>query len=379
MSRGVAVVSVLGFAALTAAFARPALQHVVPPGCRALSGGHYPGRDEAPVFSPDGTRILFNRDWSTMACLQVLNLRTGKLTVADRGLRCTCGPALPGEFGWSPNGREIALTVWTDVALKRMAVEVVTPGRTDARKLASGRFQPGVVWSPDGTQLAVVSFQPGAGTSLRVLDVGTGRVSRVVDVPQGSFEPAWSPDGSRIALWTGEDVDVVNLADGSVETVATQAQDPTWSPDGTRLAFARKVAWQRPPNAQPMPGPTPPTTTEIFVANADGSDPHDIGGGFPDEYSPEWSPDGTSIAYIAANPDPRNPGTYLSSGLDVVAADGTGQRVLIGPSSPIRDVSSFDWSPDGKKIVSEYDGNSRGGLYLIDADGTGLQRLTTTR
>lgn len=359
------------------AAAAPSARQPILPGCRPFGGGYFPGRDEAPVFSPDGTRILFNRDWSTMSCLVVLDLRTRTLTVADKGLDCTCAAALPGDFTWSPDGGQVALTVWTNVRRKEMALDVVTPGRSDARELVTGRFLPGAVWSPDGKQLAVVgSMQPGTGTAIWLVDAITGTARDLAAVPSVSFEQRWSPDSSRIAFWTGKDVEVVDVASGVPATVASRAMDASWSPDGSKLALVRSVSRRLPGSSRLY------TTTELFVSNVDGSGLRDVGGRGLDEHQPEWSPDGRSIAFLADYRDGRDPRTkqptYAGPGLNLVGADGTGRRILVGPYT-IHDIASFDWSADGKQIVFEHDGGRRdGGLYLIRSDGTGLRRLTST-
>jgi hypothetical protein len=91
--------------------------------------------------------------------------------------------------------------------------------------------------------------------------------------------------------------------------------------------------------------------------NADGSSPAKIAEG----NRPAWSPDGKKIAFVCRE--------RSDSGIYVMQADGSAQtRLAAGDCS-----STPDWSPDGAAIA--FTGND-GEIYLIRADGTGLQKLT---
>ena len=81
---------------------------------------------------------------------------------------------------------------------------------------------------------------------------------------------------------------------------------------------------------------------------------------------PVWSPDGRKIAFVRLN-------TRL--GVYVVNADGSGMRNLT-PKPMGAAYAAPAWSPDGRKIAfaSERDGNSE--IYLMNADGSGQRRLT---
>ena len=105
-----------------------------------------------------------------------------------------------------------------------------------------------------------------------------------------SHSPGASESSIDLAMLTGrivfdnyEDVWSIN-ADGTGLTRLTQSSwpefDATWSPDGTRIAFRS----QR--DGDP----------EIWLMNADGSEPHRLARGL----SPAWSPDGSKIAYASA-------------------------------------------------------------------------------
>ena len=130
--------------------------------------------------------------------------------------------------------------------------------------------------------------------------------------------PAWSPDGSRIALGMntegGTDIAVFNVRTGEREVVIEMdgfEDGAAWSPDGTQLAFRHN--------------------NDLFVANADGSAARPVAtpphtridkpplSGTPG--SPTWSPDGTKIAYdLSASGD--------ACSIWVMNPDGTGQTQL---------------------------------------------------
>jgi Tol biopolymer transport system component len=93
---------------------------------------------------------------------------------------------------------------------------------------------------------------------------GSGR-RRLTSDPEMDFDPAWSPDGSRIAFRShrdGNEEVYVMAADGSAERNLTNNAgsdySPSWSPDGTTIAFASDRDGD--PN-------------EIYVMNEDGSNP----------------------------------------------------------------------------------------------------------
>ncbi len=95
-----------------------------------------------------------------------------------------------------------------------------------------------------------------------------------------NYDPAWSPDGSKIAFTSagtagGSRIWVIN-ADGSNRTPLTSTffggcQYAVWSPDGSKIAFAKSHIW---------------------VMNADGSNPTRLTNSASEDYSTAWSPDG---------------------------------------------------------------------------------------
>ncbi len=107
--------------------------------------------------------------------------------------------------------------------------------------------------------------------------------------------------------------------------------NPAWSPDGTKIAFVR------------LSGPN--NHGEIFVMNADGSDQRRLTQSGRNDHSPTWSPDGTKIAFSNF--------TFSGGNLYVMNADGSDQRTIFGNG-----FHHPAWSPDGLKLVgnSGYDG-----------------------
>src|SRR5919204_1816061 len=147
--------------------------------------------------------------------------------------------------------------------------------------------------------------------NVATLDVATGRVRAVLPAPMPEYLPAWSPDGSRIAFAATvggvTQIFVVN-ADGSDPRQLTNDDrlkgGPAWSPDGTRIAFLRNdyagITFG-------LPG-----STNIIVMNSDGSNFTRVTQDPAAKRALSWSPDGTKFAYTIE----------LADRVGVVSADG---------------------------------------------------------
>ena len=107
------------------------------------------------------------------------------------------------------------------------------------------------------------------------------------------FDPAWSPDGARLAFANAGEVFVMN-ADGTGRTPLTTDplgdSSPAWSPDGSSIVFSRTA---------PDDG-TCVTQRDLFKMNANGESGGvtQLTSDYADEHSAKWSPDGRVIAFI---------------------------------------------------------------------------------
>jgi len=189
-------------------------------------------------------------------------------------------------------------------------------------------------WSPDGTRIAFTS-QRGPARGVYVMNEDGSGVKALTPSTWHSYRPAWSPDGTRIAFVSVRDGDAADVyvmnADGSGEVRLTNHPaddtDPAWSPDGTRIAFAS----ERDGSAQ------------IYVMNADGSGvTRLISSPFPGGH-PAWSPDGSRLAFTGNRCDdpPYSANCYPT----VFVAGPTGPPVAVGLGEDPA------WSPDGRKIA----------------------------
>jgi Tol biopolymer transport system component len=127
----------------------------------------------------------------------------------------------------------------------------------------------------------------------------------------------------------------------------SDAVGPSWSPDGSRLVFARDYLRD-----------SPREHLDVVTINADGSRLHALGLKGLNGY-PIWSPDGSRIFYL-------HPG-----GFQIVGA--TGGRPTSVPVAG--EVVSPTFSPDGRRIAFWRPERGGASLYVVGADGTGLQRV----
>lgn len=238
-------------------------------------------------------------------------------------------------------------------------------------------------WSADGARLAYLRDEP-TGQVLVVMNADGSGATDITVTPSLQNSPAWSPDGTRIAvsrLVPGTtisehyDIIVITLATGAEVDITVNPngldfdeREPAWSPDGTKIAFAG-VRFEQ--GVDPITGdPVTYAQWEIVAVNPDGSGEQILSVGVPgsiratrleEDRAPAWSPDSQSLVFMSQNVDPCCDPWQIWR----VARDGTGVTLL--SDNPLVNDMGPSFSPDGTLIVfgSDRDGGSE--LYTIPA------------
>ncbi|MEU6141237.1 amidohydrolase family protein [Streptomyces sp. NPDC047081] len=279
----------------------------------------------------------------------------------------------PGRPTHSPDGELIAFCAYRDGGFHLWTVR---PDGSDLRRRTDGPWDDrGPAWSPDGRRLAFASERAGdpvTGSAYRihVLDLGTGRITRVTgltgqdgplqDTPWEDFDPTWTPDGTRILFVRaktvttslGVTVEARTIAavpaDGTgpvtvrhTETEAAQVMTPAVSADD-RLAHLRTTATPNASSTLVVDGTPVPVTGDIAPV------------------PPRWTPQGELLltldgAFTLVRPDdPRHPETIPFEGaLPVRRPRYRTKEYDLGDARtrPVRGIHLPALSPDGRQIA----------------------------
>jgi len=234
-------------------------------------------------------------------------------------------------------------------------------------------------------------FQRPAGEQMDLFTIRAGgKPKRLLGGRAFDDKAEWSPDGRRIAFARSgkepipEEIWTANAKGGDLRRLTNWGKGsaaPTWTAEGRIVYFTTK---DFPPPGSPE---DPPPPSELYSMAADGSDQRRLTNDAVMKTDPAASPTDGTVAYVAFQPLTGEPGAF-NLGLFSIAADGSGFRTL-APFSPKRGVFNASWSPDGSRIVFEVasarppanTGGSRrqSDLAVMNADGTGVRRLTRTR
>lgn len=175
------------------------------------------------------------------------------------------------------------------------------------------------------------------------------------DVHEGtSMAVTASPDGKFVAIDLQGSLWIVPAKGGKATRITdffNDARQPAWSPDGTKLAyFAFRDGGY-----------------DLWIANPDGSGARKLTTGAFDDREPAWSPDGRTIAFSS---DRRGAGEADYNIWTIDVATGAVKQVTSGTGEDRMPT----WSPDGKSIAYSSTRGTQSALYATDL-ATGAERL----
>jgi eukaryotic-like serine/threonine-protein kinase len=210
----------------------------------------------------------------------------------------------------------------------------------------------------DGSRLYV--DESGANNQVVQVSTGGGEVSAIVTPFTNAYVEDISADHTKLLVGTQVGTEPVvplwsvPLPSGTprrLGDVAVNRSGGTWSPDQQHLAFTRG--------------------SDLYLANADGTDPHKLVtvSGYP--WFPRFSPDGSRIRFSVSNSKSEN-------SLWEIRADGSGLHTLFPSGTGPADACCGKWSTDGRYFFFTSSSNSGQNVWAM-REPRGLFRWRSPR
>jgi len=310
-----------------------------------------------PSWSPDGKEIVvstFGLDAPHVRmgrdnALWIINVATG----AKREL-------LRQEASfptWSPNGKHIAYWYYPAAMGRRDIATVSADGKGEpivlTNEFSLSNWNP--VWSPDGKFLYFVSDKNGNWSFWRVaVDENTGKAlgepEPIVMPSSYSRHLSFSADGKRMIYVQSQaqaNIQGVEFDEKNLKPVGT----PAWITNGDRELTRAELS---PDGKQFLMRQIRRTQDDIVIINREGNTWRDLTNDLPYDRYPRWSPDGSQIAFASD----RGGGYEIW----ICNSDGSNLRQITFQVNPVQGTSFPTWSPDGKRLIYNYQSRT----YLLD-------------
>jgi len=238
------------------------------------------------------------------------------------------------------------------------------PLTTGASDSVANKCEP-AAQMPTG-RIAYTHYAEDGATAIYLMDPDGSNAVCLVDTAGNDFAAAWSPDGTQVVFNSDaagdQDLYVVNADGSGLGSLLVAPGDQGlagWSPDGETILYVEYAEV-----LMDSPG-------VIRSVGVDGEGAKTLiasGEPFPYVDEPRWSPTGERVLFLA-----DRGGGWRD--LLTMRPDGSQVKVLLERESGL-DGGGIAWSPDGTRIAfqSDLDG---GCIYQINADGTGLRKLTS--
>jgi eukaryotic-like serine/threonine-protein kinase len=373
-----------------------------------------PGTQMSPSFSPDGKQVVFSWNGEKQDNFDIYL----KLIGSPTSVRLTTNPATDFDPVFSPDGRSIGFVRWVSgrssfitISALGGAERIVADNLPDVSSKTDGPWPRGRAfdWLPDGKWIVT--------DGLNALSIESGE-TRKLTTPDGpstlDYSPAVSPDGRTVAFCrlSGALIADIWLLD-LTEDLKPKAEPRrlthlnlnlgglAWTPDGKGIVFSAGQAIQNQSIWRvSISGSGPPERLQFGVENASvpavarngtrlafqrpRSDvniyrlslsasgvplarPAQFLSSTRAEYTPQYSPDGTRIAFQSDR----------GGGYGVWVSEADGSNVAELASKPGTHAGTPRWSPDGTKITFDWNADGNWNIYVIRSSGGKPLRLTS--
>ena len=267
-------------------------------------------------------------------------------------------PAITGFVGGGgatsePSGSPLAGPPASPTAVQALIVPSLAPTVLRAATEGSPSARPTAGATPVGGGFGQIAFASNRGGVAQVylINFDGSDLTPLTNVTDGACQPAWSPDGLRLAftspcsanreIYSGAQIFIMNM-DGSgltpLLTVPGGDFDPTWSPDGKRIAFTSLR------DGHP----------QVYEIDIETQEVRNLSRNAASESQPAWSPSGSELLFVSQRSEQVEIWAMPEQG-------GSGERYTRGGAD-----SHPDWSHDGL-------------LILFEQDISGVPRLLATR
>ena len=305
-------------------------------------------------LTDDGTRLAYSVFTYTSNLWSVQIPDNGPISSAEARL-ITSGNQLIETCGVSPDGRWIAFDSNRSGSgnqdIYRMPVEGGEPERLTTHP--DDDFGP--VWSPDGKEIAFMSWRTG-NRDIFVMSADGGSVRRLTNRPGSDFFPDWSPDGEDLVFWsTRNERDELYVMSGDLGEIKgetprllTEGQFPRWSPDGRLIAYIYNWG-DGELRVIPPDGGTPRVLVQEGLQNV------------PVPQFAAWSSDSRTLYYKAIDSD----GVVSFRSVPVSGGE---SKLLVRFDDPSRQFSRWEFSTDGTRFffpLTEYESD----IWVMELEG----------